>query len=153
MMVISSRGRYSLRILVLMASGVEGRVFTKHEIAELEEVPYAYLQQLMITLRAAGLVYSHRGRTGGFTLARTAETITVGDVLRATEGQTALAPCLGSEKCEREPGCPTRPLWMRATEMLDGYFAGVTVAELVRGSEPLSRRGSLRSALGPVKAK
>jgi len=144
MMAISTRGRYSLRILILMASQAQGRMFTKHEIAEAEAVPCAYVQQLMITLKAAGFVNSHRGKVGGFTLARTAETITVADVLRATEGQILLAPCLGNERCEREPGCPAHPLWMGAAKLLDDFFSGVTIAELVeRGANgyPLVAEG------------
>lgn len=133
MMAISTRGRYSLRILVLMASQPRGHMFAKYEIAEAEAVSCAYVQQLMITLKAAGFVDSHRGRVGGFTLARTADTITVAEVLRATEGQIVLAPCLGNEKCEREPGCPARLLWMGATKLLDDFFSGVTIAELVGG--------------------
>ena len=128
-----------------MASQPQGRMFTKHEIAEAEGVPCAYVQQLMTTLRTAGFVHSHRGKVGGFTLARPAETITVADVLRATEGQIVLAPCLGSETCEREPGCPARPVWMRATELLDDFFGGVTIAELVeRGANgyPLVAEGT-----------
>ena len=79
----------------MMASQPQGRVFTKHELAEAEGLSCAYVQQLMIALRAAGFVSSHRGKVGGFTLSRNAETITVADVLTATEGQMALAPCLG----------------------------------------------------------
>jgi Rrf2 family protein len=108
-------------------------MFTKHEIAEAEAIPCAYVQQLMVTLRAAGFVNSHRGRVGGFTLARTAETITVADVLRATEGPILLAPCTGNERCEREPGCPAHPLWIRAAKLLDDFFNGVTIAELAGG--------------------
>jgi len=131
MMAISTRGRYSVRILVLMASRPRGHMFTKHEIAEAEGISPAYVQQLMMTLRAAGLVNSHRGKVGGFTLARDPTAITVADVLRASEGPTVVAPCLGNEKCEREPGCTTRALWMRAGELLDDLFGGVTIADLV----------------------
>jgi Rrf2 family protein len=133
MMVISTRGRYSLRILILMASQPQGHMFTKNEIAEAEAVPPAYVQQLMIPLKAGGFVSSHRGKVGGFTLARAAETITVAEVLSATEGPTVMAPCLGGESCEREPACPTRPMWMRAAELLDDFFSGVTIAGLVKG--------------------
>jgi Rrf2 family protein len=122
MMAISTTGRYTLQIPGLMASQLQGRMFTKHEIAEPEALPSAYYQQLTITLRAAGFVESHRGEVGGFTLARTAETITAAEGLRAAEGQTILAPCLGGEVGEREPGCPVRPVWMRAAELLDDFF-------------------------------
>ena len=130
MLTISTKGRYSLRILVLMASRQRGHMFAKHEIAEVEGVSCAYVQQLLSTLRTAGFVNSHRGKVGGFTLARDPETITVADVLRATEGQARLAPCLNAEGCERETICRTRPMWIRAEELFDDFFSGITVAEL-----------------------
>ena len=144
MMAISTRGRYSLRILILLASQPDGRILTKQGIAETEAVPLAYVQQLMIPLRAAGFVSSYRGKVGGFALAQTAETITVADVLRATEGPIALAPCFGNRSCEREPRCPTRPLWSRAAELLDDFFSGVTVAALAerRASSSSIREGT-----------
>jgi Rrf2 family iron-sulfur cluster assembly transcriptional regulator len=133
MMVISTRGRYSVRILILMASQPQGRMFTKHELAEAEAVPSAYVQQIMTTLRTAGFVHSHRGRVGGFTLARTAGAITVADVLRATEGPVAPAPCLGRMRCEREPSCQARPMWMGAAKLIEDFFGGVTIAGLIEG--------------------
>jgi Rrf2 family transcriptional regulator, iron-sulfur cluster assembly transcription factor len=131
MMGISTRGRYSLRILIMMAAQPQGHMSTKQEIAKAEALPPAYIQQLMMTLRTSGFVASHRGRVGGFTLARAAESITVADVLRATEGPIVPAPCLGNETCEREPSCPARPMWMRAAQLLEEFFGGVTVADLV----------------------
>jgi Rrf2 family protein len=130
MMAISTKGRYSVRIMVLMASLPQGHMFTKHEIAETAGVSPAYVQQLMMMLNAAGFVHSHRGKAGGFTLAEASETATVADVLGATEGKITLVPCLGLETCERSSSCPTRPLWTRATELLDNLFSGVSIAEL-----------------------
>lgn len=132
MMAISTKGRYSVRILVMMASQPGDRTFTKHEISEASGVSPGYVQQLMMTLHAGGFVNSHRGKAGGFTLAAAPGVITVADVLGATEGEIALVPCLSVETCEREPGCPTRPLWMKATELLNNLFSGVTIAELAR---------------------
>jgi Rrf2 family iron-sulfur cluster assembly transcriptional regulator len=130
MMAISTKGRYSVRIMALMASQPQGHMFTKHEIAERAGVSPAYVQQLMMTLNAAGFVHSHRGKAGGFTLAEASEKVTVADVLGATEGKITLVPCLGLETCERSSNCPTRPLWTRATELLDDLFSGVSIAEL-----------------------
>jgi Rrf2 family iron-sulfur cluster assembly transcriptional regulator len=117
----------------MMASEQQGRLFTKNEIAQTEAVSSAYVQQLMVALRAAGFISSHRGKVGGFTLSRNAETITVAEVLAATEGQLTLAPCLANETCEREGDCPTRPLWAGATKLLDDFFSTVTIAELAAG--------------------
>lgn len=81
-----------------------------------------------MTVAAAGFVTSHRGKAGGFTLVRAPGMITVAEVPRATEGPIVPAPCLGVGICERQPDCLTRPLWMRAAELLDDLFSGVTIA-------------------------
>lgn len=133
MLMISTKGRYSLRILILMASQPRGNMFAKWEIAEAEGLSCAYVQQLMATLKTAGFVASHRGKVGGFTLARAPETITVADVLRATEGEAALAPCLVHDSCERESICRARPMWVRAQSLVDEFFTGITIAELAAG--------------------
>ncbi len=130
MMEIPTRGRYSVHILQMMASRPYGRVLTKHEISQAEQLPPAYVQQLMMTLKISGFVNSHRGKAGGFTLARPPETITVLDVLKACEGPIVPSPCLGIVRCEREPGCRTHQLWVRAAELLDDLFRSATIADL-----------------------
>jgi Rrf2 family cysteine metabolism transcriptional repressor len=142
MMTISTKGRYSVRILKAMALDPPGSMFTKHGLAEAEGVSPGYVEQLMMMLKTAGLVNSHRGKIGGFTLARAPETITVADILRATEGPIVMAPCLDGEVCERENGCSTRPLWMKAGIMLEDLFSGVTIAELAKNGAA----GSVRTA-------
>lgn len=132
MMSISSRGRYSVRILAFMASGPEGRVFATREISEAEAIPSAYVQQLMTTMRAAGLVASRRGRVGGYALMLDPEDVSVADVLRVSEGPIVVAPCLGGHGCEREAGCVTRALWMSAGRLLEDLFGSVTIADLAR---------------------
>ncbi len=134
-MEVSSRGRYSLRVLVVMASGPPGHLFTIHELADAEAVSPAYVQQLMTLLRTAGFVTSHRGKLGGYHLARPSETVTVADILRTTEGQTAPAPCLGNERCDREAYCRTRPLWQKVETLLEDFFSGVSLADLARRGE------------------
>jgi Rrf2 family protein len=119
--------------MVLLARDPE-RPMTKFEIADAEAITAAYVQQLMMALRLAGLVYSHRGRVGGFSLARAPESITVADVLTAVEGDIMPAPCRSTGHCERMATCPTRPLWQQAADLLDDLFGGTTVADLVAAS-------------------
>jgi Rrf2 family protein len=133
MMTISTRGRYASRIMVLLASEPELRPITKYQIADAEAITPGYVQQLTMALRTAGLVNSHRGRDGGFSLARPPETITVADVLKAVEGEVMPAPCRSTGHCERAATCPTRPLWERAAQLLDDLFAGTTIADLMAG--------------------
>jgi Rrf2 family cysteine metabolism transcriptional repressor len=135
MMTISTRGRYATRIMVLLASEVRPSL-TKYQIAEAEAITPAYVQQLLMALRLAGLVASHRGRVGGFSLARAPETITVGDVLRAVEGDVMPAPCRGTGHCDRAATCPTRPVWERAAELLEELFGSKTIADLAENGSP-----------------
>jgi Rrf2 family protein len=132
MMTISTRGRYATRIMVLLASKAGNAPMTKFQIAEAEQISAAYVQQLMMALRLAGLVISHRGRVGGFSLARPAEAVTVSDVLKALEGEVMPAPCRETGHCERTASCPTRPVWEKAAELLDELFTATTIASLAR---------------------
>jgi Rrf2 family protein len=138
MMAMSTKGRYSIRIMVYLASQQRGYVGTKTELAASEGTTPAYVQQLMMRLVAAGLVNSVRGRKGGFSLARPSETITVADVLKASEGDLQLVPCRSPEMCERAADCAARPFWMKATDMLEQLFQGTTVAQLAAGSPACS---------------
>jgi Rrf2 family cysteine metabolism transcriptional repressor len=130
MMNISTRGRYASRIIVLLAREPE-RSKTKFEVAEAEAITPAYVQQLMMALKLAGLVRSLRGRDGGFILARPPETITIADVLRAVEGEIMPAPCRVTGHCERMSTCPTRPLWQQAADLLDELFSSATIVDLL----------------------
>jgi Rrf2 family protein len=130
-MAISTRGRYATRIMVLLAAQPGRGTMTKFEIAKAEALTPAYVQQLLMALRLADLITSHRGRDGGFAVARAPETITVSDVLRAVEGEVMPAPCRDTTHCERAPSCPTRPLWNKAATMLEELFSGATIADLV----------------------
>jgi Rrf2 family protein len=131
MMTISTRGRYATRMVVLLAAQPPGASMTKTEIAEAEGISAGYVQQLMMSLRLAGIVESHRGREGGFSLSRLPENISVADVLRAVEGEVAPAPCEGGTVCERWNDCPSRPVWDEATQLLNDLFSRTTIASLV----------------------
>jgi Rrf2 family protein len=133
MMAISARGRYSVRILVLLASVASGKTLTKQAIAQAESISAPYVVQLMLALRAAGLVVSRRGRSGGFALARSPETITVAQVLHAVEGEIRPAPCMGRTTCERLASCPTYPMWAKAVTLLTRFFEEITIADLASG--------------------
>ncbi len=132
MMAISTKGRYAARIMVLLASRAGDEPITKYEIARTEAISPDYVQQLMLGLKVAGLVASHRGRIGGFSLARDPETVTISDVLRATEGTISPTPCSDAHACDRAHTCPTRDVWVRAAQLLDDLFEGITIAELAR---------------------
>ena len=111
----------------------DGRSMTKYEIAAAEAISPAYVQQLMMALRFAGLVTSHRGRAGGFSLTLPPDRVTVADILRAVEGDLMPLPCQSTGHCERAATCPTRPLWARAARLLEDLFTRTSVADLAAG--------------------
>lgn len=131
MMAVSAKGRYSIRIMAFLAVQPSNRVATKIQIAAAEGTSPQYVQQLMRQLGIAGLVTSKRGRNGGFFLARPPESITVAHVLRAAEGELQLVPCRNATSCERAANCPARPMWMKATDVLEQVFQSLTLAQLV----------------------
>jgi len=141
MLCISSRGRYATRILVLLASGDGETMYTKGEIAAAEGLTTGYVQQLMGSLQAAGLVLSHRGKQGGFKLAHDPHTITVSDVVHVMEGEIRLAPCHDGDHCDRVSDCPTRATWVGAAAVLDDYFQQITIAQLAEQAEQLAVQG------------
>jgi len=132
-MRVSTVGRYALRAMVDLAySGSEGPV-ARHEIAARQEVSEQYLAQLFLKLKYAGLVESVRGPGGGYLLARGADEITAGDVLRAVEETLAPVFCVADEEdaiCHRADGCPTHWLWKRLGEMIRQTLDSVTLTEL-----------------------
>ncbi|NQU39299.1 MAG: Rrf2 family transcriptional regulator [Lentisphaerae bacterium] len=135
MLALSTKGRYAARIMVYLAVREGQGPITKYQIAEAEELSADYIEQIMVRLRAAGLVNSHRGRKGGFTIAQDANSMTLGDVLAAVEGPIRPVPCL-DKYCKREATCPTRPIWEKAVTLLEELFGGTTIAQMAEDSQP-----------------
>jgi Rrf2 family protein len=142
MMRMSTKGHHATRIMVRLARTPDHPV-SKGEIGEAEGIPPGYVQQLMIRLTDAGLVRSHRGRAGGFTLARSPEDISVKEVLMATEGAFELAPCVDLRTdCPRTEICPAHVLWSKATLMVNDLFEQTSVASLMLSGRELEERTS-----------
>jgi Rrf2 family protein len=139
MLRMSTKGHHATRVMLYLAGSPSAPV-SKVEIGQAETIPPGYLQQIMVRLLEAGLVQSHRGKAGGFSLARSAEAITVRDILTATEGPFELAPCIDSPgDCAQVPTCPARALWLHATCMVNDLFEQTTVADLVASGRVLRR--------------
>lgn len=136
-MLISSKGRYALRLMIYIAafSDAEGKIALR-EVAAREDISLKYLEQLVRPLMHAGLLKSVRGKGGGYTLARPADEIRAGDILRAAEGSTAPVACEGLEGgCHRADLCSTVKFWTGLEEAIETYVDGVTLAELARVPE------------------
>ena len=108
-MKISTKGRYALRLTVNLARAEKGSYTSLKDIAEDEEISKKYLEQIVPMLNKAGILRTNRGNRGGYCLARNASDISVGDVLRATEGSLAPIACLSYDvnDCPRRENCST----------------------------------------------
>jgi Rrf2 family protein len=111
-------------------------------VAKESLVPYAYLEQLIVPLRKAGLVESKRGAQGGYTLTRSPELVRVGEVYRVMEGPVAPMDCVSEDPadqtCPLIDGCETRPVWLRVRDSIVDTLDSMTLADLVR--KPKERR-------------
>lgn len=133
MMMISTRGRYALRVMVDMAQHGQNGYLPLKEIADRQEISEKYLESILIILVRHGLLTGVRGKGGGYRLTRKPEEYTVGDILRLTEGSLAPVACLeeGAVPCPRREKCATLPMWKRLDDLISRFFDGVTLADLM----------------------
>lgn len=117
--MISQKARYALRALLALARVGPGNTLMTSEIAAGQKIPKKFLEQILLQLKANGLVRSHRGRTGGYELVRPADKVMFGEVLRLIDGPIALLPCLSKvayrrcEDCRSEDSCELRHVFSR----------------------------------------
>ena len=111
-------------------------------IAEKQDIPEAYLEQIIAVLRRDELVTSIRGAQGGYMLARSPEEVTVGDVLRALEGGLKLVDCLLEEDtCGKSCACPSRVVWMKIRDGLNAVVDGITLQDMINDYQCLQAQG------------
>ena len=131
-MKLSTRGRYGIQTMYDLAQNVDKGPQSIKAIAERGGMPEAYLEQLIAGLKRAELVSSTRGAQGGYMLARPASEITVGDVLRALEGNLSLVECLdGEDCCDRACACPSRIVWQKLRDGMTTIVDGITLQDMV----------------------
>ena len=141
-MKVSTRGEYGVRAMVALAKHYGDGPVSINIVAKESLVPYAYLEQLIVPLRKAGLVESKRGAQGGYTLTRSPELVRVGEVYRVMEGPVAPMDCVSEDPadqtCPLIDGCETRPVWLRVRDSIVDTLDSMTLADLVR--KPKERR-------------
>ena len=132
-MLISSKGRYALRLMVALAQTADGTdAVALRRVSASEGISLKYLEQLAHSLVGAGLLSSTRGREGGYAFARPAADITAGDVIRAVEGAAPAVSCSALEEgCPRESICSVADFWAGLDDAIDAYVDGITLADLV----------------------
>lgn len=131
--MISTRGRYALRVLVDLAKHVDEGYVPMKKVAERQGLSLKYLEQILPILTKNELVYGVHGKNGGYKINRNPSEIIVGDVLRLTEGTLAPVACLaeGAEPCEKEDKCATISLWRGLNDVVSKYLDSKTIADLM----------------------
>ncbi len=131
-MLVSTRGRYALRVLIDLAEHENGGYIPLRDIAQRQEISEKYLESIISVLTKAGYLDGLRGKGGGYRLTRAPEDYTVGGILKLTEGSLAPIACLGSgmNKCVRSTECKTLPMWEKFHKITEDYFEGITLREL-----------------------
>lgn len=132
----STKGEYGVRLMVQLGAHHGRGPASLAEIAQAEDLPRAYLEQLVMSLRDAGLVLSTRGARGGYELARDPSEIMMIDVLRALEGPIAPMVCASEDlehavTCGRAAGCTVNTLWVRIRDAITGALETMTLADLL----------------------
>ena len=132
-MIVSTKGRYALRVMVCFAQKAPGEFVPLKEIAEKEGISQKYLETIMTTLSKAGFVDAVHGKGGGYRLNRSPKEYTVGSILKLTEGSLAAVSCTtqGPSACSRSTCCQTKPMWEKLDAMIDSFFEGITLADLL----------------------
>lgn len=131
-MMVSTRGRYALRVLIDLAEHDNGAYIPLRDIAERQEISEKYLESIISVLTKAGYLDGLRGKGGGYRLTRPPEDYTVGGILKLTEGSLAPVACLGNGggKCARAGECKTLPMWEKFHKITDDYFEGISLRDL-----------------------
>ena len=133
-MIVSTKGRYALRVMVHFAQQGGEEYIPLKEIAESEGISQKYLETIMATLSKAGFVDAVHGKGGGYRLNRKPEDYTIGSILKLTEGSLAAVSCTaqGAAACSRTECCQAKPMWDKLDQMIDAFFEGITIADLLK---------------------
>lgn len=132
--MISTRGRYAVRVMIDLAEHDTGGFVPMKEVAARQGISLKYIERIMPLLTRAKLVQGVAGKGGGYRLCRPAESYHLGEILRASEGDMAPVSCLecGAEPCERALSCRTLPVWQGYYRLTNEYFDSVSLSSLLK---------------------
>ena len=133
-MVVSTKGRYALRVMTDLAEHPADGYIPLKEIAKRQGISEKYLEAILKVLVRERFLIGLRGKGGGYKLSRAPETYTVGSIIRLTEGGLAPVSCLenGAVKCERAAQCRTLPMWTKLDSLINGYLDKISLADLMQ---------------------
>lgn len=139
-MKISTKGRYALRMIIYISEHADDGFISLKEISEDQAISKKYLEQIVPLLTRNGILRTNRGNKGGYALAVNADELTVGDILRATEGSLAPVACLECDvnDCPRVDNCATIFIWQGLYKNITDYLDGITIQNIIDRSENIS---------------
>jgi Rrf2 family protein len=132
-MKVSTKGRYSLRMLLDLAEHKNSGFVSLTEISERQGISKKYLEQIVTLLNHPDILRTNRGNKGGYMLAKEPDQYTVGQILRITEGALAPVSCLEDipNRCERKEYCKTLPVWQKNEKVINDYLNGITLQDIL----------------------
>ena len=134
-MELNTKGRYAVMAMADLAKFGGEQAVSLSTIAERQQLPLAYLEQIFLRLRRAGLVASERGRCGGYRLGRAARDISVAEVMCAADESTRMTRCAsGEDGCVGGARCLTHGLWSALGRNISDFLSGVSLDDIVRGA-------------------
>lgn len=124
-----------MRVVIDLAQREDDGFISLKSISEQQSLPIKYLEAIVPNLCKGGILRSQRGKEGGYALTRAPESISVGEVIRLTEGKLAPVSCLVCEEntCERASDCLTLPMWEHLDGMIEGYLDSVSIEDILKG--------------------
>ncbi|MBR5181542.1 MAG: Rrf2 family transcriptional regulator [Clostridiales bacterium] len=133
-MMVSTRGRYALRVIIDLAENAGDGHVPMREVAERQGLSLKYLERILPLLVSEHLVEGIHGKGGGYRLSKDPSKISVGEVLRITEGDIAPVACLENNavKCEHINDCRTLPVWKGLNDRINEYLDSVSIADLMK---------------------
>jgi len=140
----TTRTEYGLICLVYIAKQGALRPVTIKEMSHAEQYSQAYIEKILQSLRASGIVNSEQGNQGGYVLGRDADKITLKDIIDALEGQTFDIYCKPDKRgqivCTHSYGCAVQPIWNKTKELLDKYYDSVSLEQLMNDAAELTHQ-------------
>ncbi len=135
-MLISTRGRYAIRVMLDLAEHGSERYVPMKIVAERQNLSLKYIERIVPVLTKNGFIEGVHGKGGGYRLTRTPKEYNIGDILRLAEGDLSPVACLecDAKACDRAETCKTLPMWIKFKNMIDEYFDGITLEDLLNGN-------------------
>lgn len=138
-MMVSTKGRYALRIMIDLAQHADEGPIPLKLISERQQISLKYLEAIVAMLNRGKLVRSQRGTAGGYQLARPASEITVAEIMHITEGSLSPVACVGASSetpCEHADACLTLPMWSGLDQLIDRYLRSISIDDLIHRHVP-----------------